>query len=324
MKDVQLAPWPVPLQLITCLAWLLSIKCFNCNTRTHTQQATSFAYGQWVSSALRKSHPWERKTFHRLFFILYKFKFFYLNSNLVLKRLIAVDSTVLPTSLSLHHSLSLSRSFHVTLSQQFYDCLAYRCFSGAYLQPFLSLCPNYPSRFLSPLQYFCFCFVFSFFSVALLFCFSFFFSFNSAGIQWNLQRQRKELQIDFTQFFFRRFHMQRICFYDFAAFPFRLPLPPLSAFSKAIKLQCACHQKCTRYAPPTANSAPPSAASVRQGNVIVSGAHCHRHRHRHSRVVPCFACHFDSFCCCCCCCWIACNMPVGVVVLVVVIKVGTL
>lgn len=157
-----------------------------------------------------------------------------------------------------------------------------------------------------------------FFSCFVVLFFFFFFGFNSAGIQWNLQRQRKELQIDFTQFFFRRFHMQRICFYDFAAFPFRLPLPPLSAFSKAIKLQCACHQKCTRYAPPTANCAPPSAASVRQGNVIVSGAHCHRHRH--SRVVPCFACHFDS----CCCCWIACNMPVGVVVLVVVIKVGTL
>lgn len=123
-------------------------------------------------------------------------------------------------------------------------------FSSAYLPPFLSLCPNYPSRFLRR----CSIFVSVLFLVFFLFCFSSFFGFNSAGIQWNLQSQPKELQIDFTQLFFRRFHMQRICFYDFAAFPFRLhsPLSPsASAFSKAIKLQCACHQKCTRYAPPT-------------------------------------------------------------------------
>lgn len=171
MKDVQLPPFKcLPRQLASCLcssslAWpgcCLSNVLTATHTHAHTQTGGYFICMWAVGQRLFESRIDVPSSF-----ILYKFKFFYLNSNLVLKRLIAVDSTVLSVSLSPSFSLLLSLfSRHIipTLTDEFYDCLAYRRFSSAFLSIPFTLPELSIKISFAVAAYFCFfsCFVFLF------------------------------------------------------------------------------------------------------------------------------------------------------------------
>lgn len=93
---------------------------------------------------------------------------------------------------------------------------------AAHIYPFLSLCPNYPSRFLSPLQYFCFCFLFL--ALFLLFCFSFFFWFQ---LRWNPLESSEATQRTTNRFYSVLFFVDFTC----SAFAFMTLPHPLYVLS---------------------------------------------------------------------------------------------